>query len=287
MLQSLAVAIPKYVVDRSQMGDLSSFEKVTGIVATRRYPGNISMLMHEAALKAVEKFERSTIEAVVVVTQSASRALPAMALDIVKRLELRPTIPAFDVNQSCCGFVYGLFLARRLGVRTLLICADKLRMNGVPNSLMFSDAASACVIDPFHGMLTRFFNDPTGISSLWGSHNEEEGLHMEGDKVFDFVTKFIPSFIKQHTRCDWLCPHQANESMMKILAKRSGYEENFLNVIRQYGNQSMVSIPMALAASESKILGSSILLCGYGAGFSAALTRVVWGRKQIASIIEV
>ncbi len=279
MIEKLVVAVPKKIIDRSGI-DCKDFERITGIKKTRRFSlGNVWQLV----VPALEKFRGvEGIEQIIVVTQSRTRNIPAMAIDVLSQLNLNPKIPVFDVNQSCSGFIYGLYLSCS-SRRTLVVCADCLELDD--SELIFSDAACVFVFDHNSPLNFSFHNDPN-ISALWA--DTDGYMRMDGGKVFDFVTKNIPPLIRELPMADYFCQHQANESMMKLVAKRAGYtDDQNLMSIHEYGNQSMVSIPTCLAYNEQKILGKEVLLAGYGAGFSAALTTIKWPAKSVSTIIEV
>src|SRR5690606_7800759 len=116
-------------------------------------------------------------------------------------------------------------------------------------------------------------------------------MQMDGSDVFDFVTTKVPELIEKfvgaYDHIGYFCPHQANMAMNRILAKRAGYTERTLYSIGEYGNQSMCSIPTALAMHEEKILGKHVLLAGFGAGYTATVGSVKWPQQKVAKIVEV
>jgi len=212
-------------------------------------------------------------------------------MDVHRLLALPKEIPAFDVNQSCDGFLYGLWLASRIG-KTLLVCFDMLRFEQSPiESLIFSDAACVAVIhnkelEPFS---LEFYNDGLGADKLYS--NVDGNMKMDGGAVYDFATSKVPELVKKmQSICgphDFLVQHQPNLSMMKIIDKRCGFDGASLRSVEKYGNQSMVSIPTALASNEDRILGAHVLMVGYGAGYSAAAGCVVWPNSPICKVIEI
>lgn len=301
-IESLIIGVPKAILDRSLFvkdpQQLASFEKMTGIKKTRRWLG----CDDENLFKRVEeKLDKKSICAVILITQSPFRLSPCCAVDIHQTLNLPKNIPVFDVNQSCDGFIYGLWLSRKIlkgtdhNKRVLLVCFDQLRFAKTPvESLIFSDAISFAVIKGMPpGQMdwdSDFFTDGDGASVLFAGRDGQ--MEMDGGKVFDFVTKNIPTQIISYClpyerNFAFLCQHQANLSMMKIVDRRSGFQDRSLYSIEEYGNQSLVSIPTALAYNEQKILGKNILLAGYGAGWCSAITGIGWANEKISEIIEV
>ncbi len=291
MIAGMRIAVPKNILDRSGYDpvQLKNFERVTGIVKTRRWEGSASAL----AIEAARPFGQlgNLIQAVVVVTQSQDRKSPCMAMDLHGHLKLGPNVPAFDVNQSCDGLVYGIWLASKLHVTTLVVCVDMLRAReGTTDALIFSDAACAIMVQPSEQIFPpHFLTDASGVDVL---KSDKDGfLCMNGGAVFDFVTKNVPPLIQKYDGLmgpfDLLAQHQPNESMMGLVEKRSGFGSRSLRSIREYGNQSMVSIATAIAANENQCIGKKILLCGYGAGWAAGVIGVKWLPYEVCKILEV
>ena len=93
------------------------FEK-TGI--KNRYKSQEGETAADLALKAAEKvfinseISRDEIDLLIFVTQTQNQCLPTSACEIHNSLGLKETCGAFDVNQGCTGYIYGLFLAKNL-----------------------------------------------------------------------------------------------------------------------------------------------------------------------------
>lgn len=291
MIYALSAVVPKDIVDRSSFDveQVKSFERVTGIKKTRKFSGSSTELALLAVSGLTEALNRQFIGAIIVVTQSPDRLSPAMAHDVAKQIRASSSIPVFDVNQSCTGFIYGLWLASVLYQSygsILLVCVDRLKARDGLDSLIFSDAAVACIInkqlsfpDSF-----KFHTDPSGAEKL---HSDKEGyLCMKGGDVFDFVTKNIPGMLREFEMEDTLVQHQANLSMMKLVDKRSGFQGRSIHTIHEYGNMSMCSIPVALASRVDDIRGKSVVLAGYGAGWSAAMTAIHYD-PSLVRLVEV
>lgn len=297
VIESLTVVTPSELVDRSAFNpsDVTNFERVTGIRHTRRW-GQPAAELAMTALhhhKLTYGLDKDNIDALIVVTQSPDTKSPCMAVELHHSLGLPPDVPAFDINQSCDGFIYGLDMATRVADRkAIVVCVDKLRAREETlESLLFSDAASVAVIDSRYRHPSRAFYFTDGSKRGKLCADAEGYLRMDGAAVFDFVTREVPNFIKRYpggVGDDWmLCQHQANLSMMRLVAKRSGFDGRCLSSIERWGNMSLVSIPAALADEEVRILGKTVLLCGYGAGFCAAEIALDWPRLRVAQILEV
>lgn len=282
MIESLTVGIPGRIVPRETTPDIAKFERVTGIKNTRRYGGNTSMMIRETLSHCTVPDD---ISQVIVVTQCPDRLSPCTAVDVHEFLNLPPRVVCFDVNHACDGWIIGLLIAQGAD-KTLLVCADRLRYGkDAPDNLIFSDCVSVTVVTPG---LFSYFDSMTDGS---GAHNLSSGLSgemfMNGDAVFDFVTTKVPGFIKKAGSWDYLVPHQANMSMNRILAKRSGFDDRALSSIEEYGNQSMNSIPTCIIMHEKTLLGKQVLMCGFGAGFTAAMCGVSWPSSPVGAFVEI
>lgn len=286
MLSRLLVAAPKNVISRAHIskGDLAVFEKVTGIKKTRRWDGSLSSFI-KSALEHISI--PRTIGAVIVVTQTPDRLSPCMAVEIHDHLKLPHDVPAFDINHACDGFVMGLYLAKQMRGPVLLICADMLRYNKSPlEGLIFSDAVSIAIVNGEGSSGFKFYTDGSKLDKLYCGMNGE--MDMDGNAVFDFVTTKIPPWIKEFwTMADILVPHQANKSMNRVLELRSGFDKRTAYSIEEWGNQSMNSIPFNCYENEEKIMGKNVLLCGFGAGYTAAMAEFRWPDSKICTKVEI
>lgn len=295
MIEKLTVVVPKHIVDRSTMDQerVRAFEAVTGIKKTRRWMNGGTHSFLEAAINAARINTRG-VARLIVVTQSPDRFSPCTAIEAHRFLRLESHVPCFDMNNACGGFVMGLDVASMWTAcdNTILICVDMLRYGEGTDSLIFSDAVSICEINSSPHTLTMpiHFTDPSGAGKLYAGVDGK--MMMDASSTFDFVVHNVPKLIKQYSTFPedpdrYLCGHQSNLSMMRLIEKKSGYLGRSLRSIQEYGNQSMCSIPTALAYNEEEILGKFVLLCGYGAGFSASLGLTRWPKHKISKIIEV
>lgn len=290
MIEHLTIGVPKELRDRSYINQesLAKFEKVTGIYKTRR--SELSTL--EMICKTLDSaMIPRNVGGVIVVTQSPHRSSPCLAVSVHEHLGLNAWVPAFDVNHACDGYILGLYLARRLAMSIILICADRLRFgNTDTESLIFSDSVSVTVVRGGETPETWFHTDGKHADKIHCTNEfGDDIMHMDGDFVFDYVTRLVPGMVKDFQRkhpCDVLIPHQANKSMNRLIESRSGFTGRTMYSIEEYGNQSMNSIPTNIAVNESKLLGKDLLLCGFGAGMSVALMKIRWSSIPVTTILE-
>jgi 3-oxoacyl-[acyl-carrier-protein] synthase-3 len=111
-----------------------------------------------------------------------------------------------------------------------------------------------------------------------GNIRSDEDLFMDGAEVFAFTQRIVPKLVngvlsaagKTTSDIDHVVFHQANEFMLRFLAKKIG--------LKRFGNTTSPSIPLAMVTELEAALRSgplTVLLAGFGVGWS-------WG----AAVIE-
>ena len=112
----------------------------------------------------------STIDAIVNVVQKPDFDAPASAYFIHQKLGLSQNAPAFDINNGCSGFVYGMWVVSQMiesgaNKRILLVCADTPSVgidiadrNSAP---LFGDAGSAILVDYSEEEINSYYNIET------------------------------------------------------------------------------------------------------------------------------
>ncbi|PSC74644.1 3-oxoacyl-ACP synthase [Micractinium conductrix] len=225
---------------------------------------------------------------------------------------------AFDLTAACSGFVMGLvtgaqYIKAGTYKTVLVIGADALsryidwRDRGT--CILFGDGCGAVVLRAQEGscgllgidmhsdgngmrhLNCAFAGEPmkplsSGDASKQGAYNN---LHMNGQEVFKFAVRAVPTVIEaaladagmEKQQIDWLVMHQANMRIMSSAADRLGVPpERVVSNLSQYGNTSAASIPLALdeAVRRGDIKPGEVLaMAGFGAGLSWASAIVRWG----------
>lgn len=298
MIEVINCVVPAAVTDRWSLDrkKLADFERTTGILKTRKAScGSVAMAVR-AAKTALEFTDVNKIRCLIVVTQTPDRLSPPMAVSLLEKLNLPGKhIPAFDVNQACSGYVYGLHIANAMlmmegdpTARALVVTVDRLQLEGSDTEkLIFSDAATATVMSFSRHFHATFYNDPRGQDHLYMLRSGK--MHMNGNRVFEYVTENVPKMIEAMPPADLLVQHQANILMMKLVAKKSGYEGRSLESLAEYGNASMNSIPLAICHNRDLFEdeAKSVLMAGYGAGWSVALGSTVITTQCVKNVIQV
>lgn len=270
----------------------------------------------EAAQKAIEKsgFKPEEIDCVIAAASAPPQLYPALACSIQSRLGIPNFVPSFDITAACTGLIYALQVARGLigsGLykNILLVAADNnsrlVDWADRGTSILFGDGAGAMVVteaedgvDDILSLDVRadgeigqyiYLDTPGKNCPLVEPFEEGDSkIHMAGRDVYKFVVTTLPKYVDKCIEeagmtaadIDYLIPHQANQRIIEALQQRLEYsDEKVISNIKYYGNTSAASIPIALVegVEQGKIkLGSTAILCGFGAGMTwgAAVVRL-------------
>jgi 3-oxoacyl-[acyl-carrier-protein] synthase-3 len=232
-----------------------------------------------------------------------------------------------DLNAACAGFVYALttgasFVESGRANKVLVVGADELSLHmdwkDRGTCVLFGDGAGAVVLESAAEpgiMSSDMGSDGSGANLLTipaGSrhrhHPESNGngaapsfrsdyyLRMNGPQIFRWATQMMAKAADKVMRgsglqpadVDLFIPHQANFRIMEATAKRLDLplEKVFSNV-RDYGNTSAASIPIALceAIGAGRIkIGDNLVLTSFGAGLSWSAIAMRWGAPIPANV---
>jgi len=262
----------------------------------------------KASQKAIEKsgIKVEDIDCVIAASSAPPQLYPSLACNIQARFGIPNHIPAFDMTAACSGLIYSLQVARGLigsGLykNILLVAADNnsrlVDWTDRGTSILFGDGAGAMVVteaeDGIDDVLSLdiradgtigqyiYMNMPGENCPLVEPCDKVDSkIHMAGRDVYKFVVTTLPDFIDECIEksgltaedIDYLIPHQANQRIIEAMQSRLKYsDEKVISNIKYYGNTSAASIPIALVegVETGKIkLGSTALLCGFGAGMT-------------------
>lgn len=226
-----------------------------------------SDLAFKAAEKLFEEYsiDKSTIDYVILVTQSPDYFLPTTACILQERLGLSTAIGAIDVNLGCSGFIYGVSLAKGLilgemATRVLLITSETyskyIHPNDKGNRTIFGDAAAATLIGTEGlGEICHFsfgtdgkgaenlivksgcsrFRDPLNDLAFddYGNPKSSDFLYMDGAAILNYTLDYFPPLaidtLKKNglekEEVDLFIFHQANKYIMNLLRKKLGIPE--------------------------------------------------------------
>ncbi|HSC15295.1 MAG TPA: beta-ketoacyl-ACP synthase III [Gammaproteobacteria bacterium] len=264
-----------------------------------------SDLAYKAGLAALENagVSPSDIDLVLVGTTTPDLIFPNVACLVQEKLGIN-ACPAFSVEAACSGFLYGLVVADqfvRLGQarRALVIGAETMSRiidwTDRETCVLFGDGAGAVVLEAADspgilystlGADGRYRDLLYASSGVSLRQREGAALRMKGNEVFKVAVKTLENLVDdvveknnlEKGQIDWLIPHQANIRIISATAKRLDLPmERVILTVREHGNTSAASVPMALdtAIRDGRIKrGDLLLLEAFGGGFT-------WGASLI------
>ncbi len=310
-LRGIVTAMPKTVSENSTLGEAFGAETMAKIIAAtgiERRPVStthtVSDLGQVAALEVMRRlvWAPESIGLIVVVTQTPDYPLPSTACVLQQKLGLATSTAALDINLGCSGYVYGLSVVTAMikaaGIKRALLVAGDITTRMISESNrslapLFGDAvaASALELDDSATLAFDLGSDGTGAPYLISKTGglAEPGapeLFMEGTQVMAFSLKQVAPSVTRALEAagasieamDHVVLHQANAMMIKTLGhKIKARDDQMVLAVRDYGNTSSTSIPLALCDHLTKrpVAGTQrFLLCGFGVGWS--WSTVVW-----------
>ncbi len=264
-----------------------------------------SDLAHKAGLIALETagLTPNDIDLVVVGTTTPDLIFPNVACLVQEKLGIK-SCPAFSLEAACSGFLYGLVVADqfiRLGSakRALVIGAETMSRiidwTDRETCVLFGDGAGAVILEAAEtpgiiystlGADGRYRDLLYASSGVSLRQREGAALRMKGNEVFKVAVKTLENLVDdvveknnlEKGQIDWLIPHQANIRIISATAKRLELPmERVILTVREHGNTSAASVPMALdtAIRDGRIeRGDLLLLEAFGGGFT-------WGASLI------
>lgn len=307
----ISTCVPANIEDNHELGrDFGEDEvrKVVGMAGIRYRrvapPGvTATDLCCAAAERLLERlgWERDSISALILVTQSPDYFLPSSSCIAQQRLGLGDECAAFDVGLGCSGFPYGLYLAASMlksggHRRILLLHGETPSRFASPDDhttrLLFGDAGSAIAVELAPDAPPGYFclrSDGSGADGLiirGGAFRDRDPadardryVRMDGAAIFSFTLARVPPLVRdtlqfaglQVNDVDWYLFHQSNRFMMKHLAKKCGLpDERVPLVLEQYGNSGGPSVALALTEGVPPAARgpARVMAVGYGVGLS-------------------
>lgn len=270
----------------------------------------------KAAENALNKsgFKAEDVDCVIAAASAPPQLYPALACDIQTRLGIPNYVPSFDLTAACTGLIYSLQVARGLigsGLykNILIVAADNnsrlVDWKDRGTSILFGDGAGAMVVTEAEDGVDDIMSLDVRADGSIGQYISlnmagencplvepcdvvDSKVHMAGRDVYKFVVSTLPNYVDKAIELaglkaediNYLIPHQANQRIIEALQQRLQYsDEKVISNIKYYGNTSAASIPIALVegVEKGKIkLGSTAILCGFGAGMTwgAAVVRL-------------
>lgn len=332
----VSTAVPKKVESnigaKSSEGvayDANDFIATTG-VRERRNDKNIktSDLCSAAAEQLIAdlNWEKSEIEALILVTQTGDYILPATSCILQDRIGLGRNCYCADLGLGCSGWVYGLSYVASLmqtgNIKKALLLVGDTGLYSPDDDLLFGSAGTATALEFSEEADPMFFNmgtDGSGYDAIIIPHGgaahpfcpeslevkEIDGhfynslqSQMKGMDVFSFGITTAPKAIKNLTKqydfnvedVDYLVLHQANKKMNDMIVKKLKFtSEKAPLSLDEFGNTSCASIPVTLTTRLSEQLNNdnvSIMACGFGVGLSWGAVFFKTNHINVSKLIE-
>lgn len=289
-----------------QTRDAGDIVKLTGIESRRWVqPGEtVFSLAVSATQKLLDEqhLEIGDIDLVIAATGTPDVITPSLACRVADAVSTagRASLPAYDINAACSGYLYALANARdyvtnnpnaRVLVVTSEVLSPLLDQNDFNTAVLFADAATASLVQgPGHEQPTLFtFAQPTIAGApesgeLLSVPRAGEGyIKMNGREVFADAVRAMSATLTSACAAegitmddiDLMVPHQANQRIIDAIARRSGRPAH--SIIRNLGNTSSSTIPLALMdALPTTKPGDRLGLVAFGGGitYAAAIATV-------------
>jgi 2-oxoisovalerate dehydrogenase E1 component len=283
--------------------DSEAIRKRTGIENRYWIDGDENVL--SLAVKATkdlldkENLRISDIGAIICSTGTPLAMTPSLACSVLHQLSPEKgevLMQAHDVNAACSGYRYAMqsaydFLSNAPGKKVIVITAETLspmvNHDDQKTLALFGDAATASLVSceqrpgDISVKLNRPFLSATGVEEkvlYVPNMSSGEVIEMEGLTVFKLaVRKMIDVLDSACTErgitvedLEKIVPHQANERIIEAIRKTIKFPpEKMFNNIREYGNTSSNTIPIALTELMPETAPDALIgLTAFGGGFT-------------------
>lgn len=264
--------------------------KKTGIYKKRiQHEGGIKNLI--LGLRRKNKIpELKDCGLLILVTQTPSFSIPSNIHFFQKVFNLKKKALAFDINQGCSGYLYGLTVCNSLmktnniNVAALITCdtySNHISSNNRTTRTIFGDGLTLTILKK-KTKNKNFLNFSLG-SDARGFDNfklEKNEIVMNGSEMYNFATNYVPSEVTKilkKTRINknqikYFIFHQASKILLDTIQRKLNIpDKKFLRNLSNHGNTVSSTIPLILfdLIKKKKIKKNDhILLSGFGVGYS-------------------
>lgn len=327
-IAGMSAGVPKKIINNLELKDLSTdydaaaFVKMTGIKERRVDSFTTSDLCLAASEQLIRdlNWNKSDIEAIVFVSQTADYFLPATACVLQEKLGLSKECYAMDMAMGCSGYVYGLSNVVSLMTsgrikKALLMVGDAKRRFESSNDPLFGFAGTVTALEydkGNEGFKFHFGTDGSGYDAIiipdGGSRNqitlegfEEEEIdgrrynkyqtRMKGMDVFSFgittapksVRKLAEEFNFDYLSSDYFVFHQANMKMNNMITRKLKLDKEKVPMcMYHFGNTSSASIPLTIVTQlKGKIENKPTKFICCGFGVGLSWGTVAFETKDI------
>ncbi len=224
---------------------------------------------------------------------------PSLSCKILKELSAdhgEVMVQAYDINAACTGFLYALQAAydtlkydasRKIMVVTAEGLSRSINLKDPGTAFIFGDAATASLLTcerrdgNMHARVHRPVLSAMGVDEhilrvpFPGSG---EFINMEGQQVFKVAVRKMVDMLDKACRAenvtvdqlDMIVTHQANERIIEAARKMIKFpKEKVFNQMRDYGNTSSNTIPIALTTVIPNMKSDEkVGLSAFGGGYT-------------------
>ncbi|MFF7708713.1 beta-ketoacyl-ACP synthase 3 [Pseudomonas sp. NPDC007930] len=173
-IKAIEYVLPKNLLDNARLAmeypdwDVDKILNKTGI--NERYVVDPGQTACDLAVLACEKIfsssvSKESIDAIIFCTQSPDYSLPATACILQNRVGISTNCMAFDINQGCSGYIYGLGIAKGL-----------IETGQATNALVVTAETYSHYIHPGDRSVRTLFGDAAAVTWVAG---ETEGRGLE------------------------------------------------------------------------------------------------------------
>lgn len=281
----------------------------TGILERRIISDeNLKDLAVEAAKRALEEAKMDGSELDYIICSNVVNYYVTPSLSCLIAGEINASCPCVDLNAACSGFVYGLDMAQAYQMsgkakNILVICAEEpTRMCSWKDrntAVLFGDGAAAAVVtegDDFkasyitarHRPEILYYQRPLEDCPFVKYQQRGVPMYMNGKEVFKMAVNAsvegIEHILKETgltaDQVDHYILHQANMRIIETIRTQLHQPVGkFPHNIERLGNTSSATIPILLDElnKTGKLKnGDTIVLSGFGAGFTAGTCLFTW-----------
>lgn len=281
----------------------------TGIVERRIISDeNLKDLAVEAAKKALEEANMDGSQLDYIICSNVVNYYVTPSISCLISGEINATCPCVDLNAACSGFVYGLDMAQAYQLagkakNILVICAEEpTRMCSWKDrntAVLFGDGAAAAVVTEGNDFKASYITAKYRPEILYYQRPLEDcpfvtyqqrgvPMYMNGKEVFKMAVNAsiegIERILKETgltaDQVDHYVLHQANMRIIETIRNQLHQPvEKFPHNIERLGNTSSATIPILLDElnKTGKLKnGDTIILSGFGAGFTAGTCLFTW-----------
>ncbi len=269
---------------------------------------NLTDLAVEAAKRALKEANMDGAELDYIICSNVMNYYVTPSLSCLIAGQINASCPCVDLNAACSGFVYGLDMAHAYQMagkakNILILCAEEpTRMCSWKDrntAVLFGDGAAAVVVTEGNDFKASYITAKHRPEILYYQRPLEDcpfvkyqqrgvPLYMNGKEVFKMAVNAsvegIERILKETgytaDQVDHYILHQANIRIIETIRTQLRQpEEKFPHNIERLGNTSSATIPILLdelnKSGELKN-GDTVILCGFGAGFTAGACLFTW-----------